>query len=149
MASHYIKTPNRNATRRRAPRRGFVLIIVIVTVSVSMVLFGIWAQNMVREHRRFASQQYRIQATRLAEAGVQRAMARRAADPAFIEEAWLAPAESFGGTHGATVQIRVIFNGEAAKLRYEATAQFPADAVRRAQVTRQIEVSIPHTDNEP
>jgi hypothetical protein len=33
-------------------------------------------------------------------------------------------------------------------LRYEATAQFPDDAVRRAQVTKHVEVPIPPTDNE-
>jgi hypothetical protein len=137
-----------NQRRRRNARRGVVLIMVIVTVSVSMILFGIWAKNMVREHRRFANHLYRVQATRLAEAGVQRAIARRAADPAFTEETWPVPAESMGGTRGATVQIRVVFNSDAATLRYEATAQYPANAVRRAQVTKQIEIPTSPTDNE-
>jgi type II secretory pathway component PulK len=133
---------------RRRRRRGIVLIMVIVTVSVSMILFGIWAQNMVTEHRRLANHLYRVQATRLAEAGVKRAMARRAADPAFTEETWSVPAETLGGARGATVQIRVVPNNDAASLRFEATAQYPADAVRRAQVTKHIEVTTPSTENE-
>jgi hypothetical protein len=124
------------------------LILVIVAVSLSMTLFGLWAQSMVKEHRRFANQQFRIQATRLAEAGVRRAMARRAADSAFTEETWSVPAESLGGTHGATVQIRVGRNDDNTALRYEATAQYPTDATRRAQITKHIEVSNPPQENE-
>jgi type II secretory pathway component PulK len=152
MTSHHcylkkVSGQKRDTAHGRAPRRGVVLIMVIVTVSVSMVLFGIWAKNMVNEHRRLANQQYRMQATRLAEAGVQRAIARRTADPAFTEESWSVPRESFGGAHGGTVQIRVVAKDDAT-LRYEATAQFPAGAARRAQVTRQIEASITSGDNE-
>jgi Tfp pilus assembly protein PilX len=135
-------------TRRHAPHRGVVLIVVIVTTSISLVLFGMWAQNMVKEHRRFANQQYRLQAIRLAEAGIRRAMARKSADPQFQEETWAVPAESLGGTHAANVQIRVSQGDNAATVRYEATAQFPAGAVRRAQITKRIEAPIPPSGNE-
>ena len=135
-------------TRRHAPRRGVVLIIVIVTTSISLVLFGMWAQNMVKEHRRFANQQFRLQATRLAEAGIRRAMARKLADPQFQKETWSVPAESLGGTHAASVQIRAVPSGNATTVQYEATAQFPAGAVRRAQITKRIEVPIPPSGNE-
>jgi Tfp pilus assembly protein PilX len=133
---------------RRAQRRGVVLIVVIVTTSISLVLFGIWARNMVKEHRRFANQQYRLQATRLAEAGIRRAMARKSAEPQFQEETWTVPAESLGGTHAANVQIRAMPSDNAATVRYEATAQFPAGAARRAQITKRIEVPIPPSENE-
>jgi Tfp pilus assembly protein PilX len=134
--------------RRRAHRRGVVLIVVIVTTSISLVLFGIWARNMVNEHRRFANQQYRLQATRLAEAGIRRAVVRKSADPQFQEETWSVPAESLGGQHAASVQIRAVSSGDATTMRYEATAQYPAGAVRRAQVTKRIEVSISPSGNE-
>lgn len=143
---NHLATSSR--TRRHAPHRGVVLIIVIVTTSISLVLFGMWAQNMVKEHRRFANQQYRLQATRLAEAGIRRAMARKLVDPQFQEETWSVPAESLGGTHAANVQIRAVPGDNATTVRYEATAQFPADAVRRAQITKEIEVPIPPSGNE-
>lgn len=138
----------RSNTRRHVQRRGVVLIVVIVTTSISLVLFGMWAQNMVKEHRRFANQQYRLQATRLAEAGLRRAMARQSADPQFQEEAWSVPAVSLGGTHAANVQIRVMPSDDAKSTRYEATAQFPSSAERRAQITKRIEVPIPPSGNE-
>jgi Tfp pilus assembly protein PilX len=137
-----------HASSRRVPRRGIVLILVIVTASISMTLFGMWAQNMVMEHRRFANQAFRAQATRLAEAGIRRAMSRRAADPQFTEESWRVPAESLGEAYGATVQIRIVPNDDATAVRYEATAQFPADALRRAQVTKHVETTISPTENE-
>ena len=138
----------RSNTRRHAPRRGVVLIVVIVTTSISLVLFGMWAKNMVSEHRRFANQQFRLQATRLAEAGVRRAMARKFADPQFQEETWSVPADSLGGPHAANVQIRVIQGDDATTVRYEATAQFPMGAARRAQITKRIELPIPPSGNE-
>jgi hypothetical protein len=103
---------------------------------------------MVQEHRRFAERQYRVQATRLAEAGLQRALARRTADAAFNSETWNVPAESFGGSQAGVVQIRVVTESAAGKQRYEATAQFPAGAVRRAQITKRFEVSAASTEGE-
>jgi hypothetical protein len=125
-----------------------VLIIVIVTVSLSMMLCGIWAQNLVKEHRRIANAQFRIQATRLAEAGIRRAFARRAAEPQFTEETWSVPAESLGGAHAATVQIHIVPGNDGTNLRYEAMARFPADSMRRAQITKQIDVPVPPSENE-
>lgn len=138
----------RSNTRRHAQRRGVVLIVVIVTTSISLVLFGMWAQNIVKEHRRFANQQFRLQATRLAEAGVRRAMTRKSVDPQFEEETWTVPADSLSGPHAATVQIHAVPSDDAKSMRYEATAQFPAGAARRAQITKRIEVPIPPSGNE-
>jgi hypothetical protein len=125
-----------------------VLILVIVTTSICLALFGLWAQNLIKEHRRFVNQQYRVQATRLAEAGVRRAMVRRSADPQFKEETWSVPAASLGGARSASVQLRAVPSGDAASIRYEATARFPADAVRRAQITKHIEVPVPSAETE-
>ncbi|MCI0332212.1 MAG: hypothetical protein L0228_03175 [Planctomycetes bacterium] len=140
----------RTAPRRihhRPHRRGVVLIVVIVTISISLTLFGLWARNIVKEHQRFAYQQFRLQAVRLAEAGVRRAIARRVADPQFEQEAWAVSADHLGGKHAAKVQIRAVPN-DASAVGYEATAEYPADAVRQARVTRQIEMSIPRSGSE-
>lgn len=122
--------------------------MVIVAVSVSLALFGMWARNLVQDHRRLAGQRFHMQAIRLAEAGLQRALARRTADPAFTQETWTVPAQSLGGTHAATVQIRVTPNDAATAVQYEATARYPADTLRQAQVTHRIEIPTPSPENE-
>jgi len=139
-------TAETNAHRPR--RRGVVLVVVLVTISISLTLFGLWARTIVQEHRRQANQQFRLQAARLAEAGVRRAMQRRAADPQFEEDTWMAPAEHLGGTHAAKVRIRATPNDDTTALRYEATAEFPTGAVRRAQITKRIEIATPLSGNE-
>src|SRR5688572_29155505 len=94
----------------RGRRRGVVLVVILVTISISLALFALWAQTIVQDHRRQANQQFRLQATRLAEAGIRRAMARRASDPQFSDEVWVVPAADLVGTHDAKVRIRATPN---------------------------------------
>ncbi len=131
----------------RERRRGAVLVTIVALIAIALALFGIWAQTAVREHRRQAYQVLRLQAARLAEAGVRRGTVQREADPEYTGETWTIPAESLGGTHAAEVRIRVTPTDDAA--RFEATAQFPAGAIRRAQVTTRLEISNPVSRVEP
>lgn len=131
-----------------ASRHGIVLIAVVALLAISLTLFGIWAQAAVRHQQRIRNQQYRVQAVRLAEAGVRRAVARRLADPQYETEVWRVPAEMLDKSHAAEVRIRVAAGGAAGTLQYEATAEFPAGAVRRAQITRRIETINPVTEDQ-
>ena len=117
-----------------------MLVAIIVVLSISLTLFGIWARAALRERTRLASQQFQLQAARLAEAGVHRAIERRAADPQYQGETWSVPADQLDKTHTAEVRIRVEPNGSANTTRIEATAEFPAGAVRRAQITKSTEL---------
>lgn len=123
----------------RNQRHGVALVLVIVAMSIALTLFAIWTRTIVQEHRRAASRQYQLQAVRLAEAGVRRAIALRAVNPLYNDETWTVPREAFGGPHAAEVRIRVTPVGEVGGLRCEATAEYPTGATRRAQATRQIE----------
>ncbi len=120
-----------------------MLIVIIVTISISLTLFGLWAREIVREHRRFAGECHRIQAIALAEAGVQRAIALKTADPQFQQQVWTVPAESLGGRQVAIVQIEVQPGKAPGSTTYTAIAKYPADARIRAQITRRIEVTSP------
>jgi hypothetical protein len=109
-------------------------------MSIALALFAIWTRTVVHEHRRLESKLYRLQAVRLAEAGVRRAIALRATNPRYNEETWSLPPENFEGRHAAEVRIRVRPVEETGGLRYEATAEYPAGATRRVQITRVIEL---------
>jgi type II secretory pathway pseudopilin PulG len=52
--------------RRPAARRGVVLLVIIVLLSVSLVLFGVWARQAVNEQDRLETQQKRLQTILLA-----------------------------------------------------------------------------------
>jgi hypothetical protein len=133
---------------RRSPRRGVVLIVILATTSICLVLFGLWAKNLVREHGRSISRQQRVQATRLAEAGLRRAIARRSSDPEFQQEVWNIPADQLGGRYAGVVELHVTNSNNGEAERYEATARYPADAARRAQVTKHIELPISPAESE-
>jgi Tfp pilus assembly protein PilV len=143
MMNHRLT--NHSINSRTAPR-GVVLVAVIVTLTIGLALFAIWARTIVREKRQLANQQFRMQAVRLAEAGIQRARAMRTADPKYENETWSVPAEVLGGRHGAEVRIHVTSEPDATATRYEATAEYPAGAVRRAQITKRIELPNPSGD---
>mgnify|MGYP001236445992 CR=1 FL=1 len=132
----------------RAPRRGMVLIVLLVLFAISMTLFGLWAQSAVREHQRMTMYAYRMQSVRLAESGLARAVARIAADPQYDGETWMIPAADLGGKHAAEVRIRITPATDAARLHVEAVAEYPAGAVRRAQVTQHRDIPNPTSGNE-
>jgi len=129
--------------RRASQRHGVVIVVMVVFIALSLALFGLWAQSLVRGRDRLSMQLYRIQAERLAEAGLERAQARRAADPAYSEEVWSVPAADLDSTHTAQVRIRVTALPNNAGLRYEAAAEFPLGQIRHAQRTKKIEVPNP------
>jgi Tfp pilus assembly protein PilV len=135
-------------TKRVASRRGIVLVAVVVVSAISLMLFGLWARAAIGQQQQMRSQQYRAQAVRLAEAGVRRAVARRTADSQYVEEVWQIPAQVLDQINSAQVRIRVTTDVGADKIKYEATAEFPAGAVRRAQVTRHTETSRPVPEGE-
>ena len=140
-----IRQDTNNTCRNNRPpsRRGFVLIGVVVVLAISLTLFGVWAQAAVRQHGRLRSQQLRLQAVRLAESGLARAMARRGADAQYTGETWSVPAPDLGTAYAAEVRIRIAPTREATALRFEATAEVPADSPRRAKITRRIEIPGP------
>jgi hypothetical protein len=145
-----LSEPSNQAKRERnaSSRRGIVLIAVVALFAISLVLFAVWTQTAIGQQQRIRNQEYRVQAVRLAEAGVRRAIARRLADPQYESEVWRVAAEMLDGPNAAEVRIRVVAGDAAATLLYEATAEFPAGAVRRAQITRRIETTNPASGDE-
>jgi Tfp pilus assembly protein PilX len=145
MVNNFLVTKPRTIGRGR---RGVALVLVIVAMSIALSLFAIWMRAIVLEHRRSASRQYRLQAVRLAEAGVRRAIALRAENPRYNEETWSITPQELAGKHAAEVRIHVTQVGESGNLRFEATAEYPASATRRAQVTRILELPATPTGTE-
>jgi Tfp pilus assembly protein PilX len=130
--------------RGRANRkRGVVLIAVLVLFAVSLTLFGLWSQSVIREHSRLATQQFRVQAGRLAEAGLQRAVSRRATDTKYADEVWTVAATELDKTHTAQVRIHVTPASDTSGIRYEATAEFPVGVPRRVQITKSVIIPNP------
>jgi hypothetical protein len=136
IAIHNVNNMKWRARRRK--RRGFILVIMIVLFAICATLFTLWARSAVHEQASLVGEGRRLQAGRLAEAGIARAVARRAADPQYDGETWSIAAADLAGLRAAEVQIRVTPAEDAT--RVEATAVYPVETERRAQVTRRLEI---------
>jgi len=146
---NYLPNPPRRCRHRAKVRPGFVVASLVVLLVVAMTLFGLWAKAAVREHRQLEYRALELQAIRLAEAGLGRGMARLAADPTYAGETWTISATELDRPQGAEVRIRVVPSESADRpARIEATADFPAGAVRRARHTKQIDIPSPSFDTE-
>jgi type II secretory pathway component PulK len=139
---------NTNDAKINASRRGIVLVAVVAVFAISLMLFAVWARAAVGQQRLMRSQQHRAQAVRLAEAGVRRAIARRLADTQFADEVWRVPAEMLDQKNSGQVRIQVTDEDGGDTISYEATAEFPAGAVRHAQITRRVEIPRPIPEGE-
>jgi Tfp pilus assembly protein PilX len=142
--------PSKTRIRRSCTMpRGFVLVAVLVVFAVSLTLFGVWARSAVGQHRRSRVEQVRLQAVRLAESGIRRALVRKSADRNYTEEKWSVPPGVLDKASAAEVRIHVAPGGDNSKLRVAATAEFPLGVVQRAQITRQIEIPNPEPRETP
>jgi Tfp pilus assembly protein PilX len=140
---------NPRMPRSHAMPHGFVLVAVLVVFVVSLTLFGVWARRAIGQHRRSRVEQIRLQAVRLAESGVRRAMTRQSADPLYRAEQWTLAAGILDEVSTAEVRIRVEPAGDKSKRRYVATAEFPLGVVTRARITKQIEIPSPERGETP
>ena len=142
-----MKRSSFKALRRH--RRAVILIVLICVMTVAVTLFGLWARQAVIEHRSIEMQAYRLQAVRLAEAGMQRMLATRKSNAAARTESWSVPADQLDGRHAALVRLESRPAADGKSTKYVATAEYPAESVRREVVTRSISVPAPMSTDVP
>jgi type II secretory pathway component PulK len=121
------------------PRRGMLAIAVLLCLIVLTLIAGGLLRAGAAHRDEIRVQERRLQAEWLAEAGLQRALARLASDPGYPGETWNIDARELDSADAATVTIAVERPAGAAKRRtIRARADFPRDPPRRARCTRQM-----------
>jgi hypothetical protein len=103
---HPNPLPKGEGTKRYRPR-GAVLVVVLVCLGIAMVIFMLLAKQAVAERRTSQTSHQSVQARWLAEAGIERAISKLAADSKYTGETWTIPAAEFAGTDGGMVRIQV------------------------------------------
>jgi Tfp pilus assembly protein PilX len=136
---------NRKTVRTSRGRRGAVLVVVAVCLALAGVLLLAVTRQAALTRRSTQSSQRRLQAQWLAEAGVERAVARLAADRAYTGETWSIATHALDGQHDAEVRIKTQpVAGRAGRSAVHVEADYPRIAELRCRWTKQIEV-----DREP
>lgn len=88
-------------------RRGVILVAVLVCLAVATGMFLVVVRQTLAERRAMRANQREMQAVWLAEAALERAVARVAADAAYVGETWSLGAKEFASDKGAVVRIVV------------------------------------------
>jgi hypothetical protein len=145
--THMTEIHNVRFWKRRRPAAILVILIVVMTIVITM--FALWARQVVSEQRRIEMQANRLQAVRLAEAGVQRLLATRTATLAARTESWSIPADQLDGRHVAVVLLKAIPATDGKSTKYVATAECPSESLRREVVTRSVSVPGPNSTDVP
>jgi type II secretory pathway component PulK len=131
----------RRCTDRRR-RRGAISVIAMIGLLVAAMIGTSLVRLALARHRQVAHEALRLQAEWLAEAGVERAAARLAADADYDGETWNVAAENFrqGWTGRVTMTIH---RGESAGAAAQVTvvAEYPAGADRRARTRKTVAVA--------
>ncbi len=123
-----------NKSAPRVPRRGLVLVAVLVCLAIAMVLFASSVRTLLLQRQQVRAQQDRMQAEYLADSALRRAAARLAADPSYQRETWLIDAPSLAMPASARVEIRVEPSPDGAEARrIRAVADVPDVGVARAR----------------
>jgi type II secretory pathway component PulK len=126
-------------TKRR--RRGAVLVVVAVCLALAGVMLLSVTRQAAITHRGLQSVERRLQAEWLAEAGLERAVVRLAAEAKYRGETWLVPASTLDGQHDAEVRIQVLpVAGRADRSAIRLEADYPRDAELRCRCGKQVEV---------
>ncbi len=140
-----MNTINNHSDRRaRRHRRGYVLIATIICLSVVMVLVTAWVRTVVREHQFVQTEVRAVRAEYLAASGVERGLARLAADPDYTGETWRIDPQTLGARDAASVAIEVVpAADDTTARRIRAVADFPDQGPTRVRRTRETGIPMP------
>jgi hypothetical protein len=132
------------------PRRGVVLIMVLVALGLTAVIGGALLQVGGMERSLLAAREQESQVRWLAESGVERAAAQLAADHGYAGETWLLAEEDLGGRGPGQVTILVEPNDANPGLRRVAVeAEFPSGATSPKRYTKQVELELKPRETAP
>lgn len=129
---------HRGATRRR---RGMLIIAVLICLIVLTLIAGALLRVGVAQREEVRAQERRLQAEWLAEAGLQRAIARLDVDSRYAGETWEIGARELDAADAATVAITVERPPHDAGARtIRVRADYPRDPPGRIRRSRQTTV---------
>ena len=111
-------------------RRGAALLAALVLLTVIVIMFGAMLQQLAATQRAARNAGRKLQAQWLAESALERAIAKRSADPKYAGETWKTPAADSGEQGVAEITIQ---NADD-QTTIEITADFPDHPLHRARV---------------
>ncbi len=123
----------------RNHRRGAILVVVIVCLMVAAAILVCVVRQVGMSRQAQQRSHGSVQAGWLAEAGVERAAARLAANAAYAGETWRIPAAELGGNDDAEVRIKVErMAGRSGQWMIRVEADYPTAAEFRCRRGKEV-----------
>ena len=124
-------------------RRGAVLVMVLVCMMVALVILTSLVKLAAAGRRMTDRQAWQVQASWLAESGLERAAWRLAADADYAGETWTLSADQMAAADAAVVRIEVETIPEQPNRRLvRVRADYPDHPQHRARQTKQAVVQL-------
>ena len=122
-------------------RRGAILVVVLVCLGMAAAISVIVVRQIATERRAAQTNHRSLQALWLAEAGIERAAARLAADPKYTGETWTIPAGELAIDDSGMVNINVeTIAGQAKRWSVRVEADYTNAPEYRCRYVKQIVV---------
>ncbi len=117
-------------------RRGTIIIIAMIALAFASTIMFTMVKTGLTQYRQAKREQLRIQASWLAEAGLERAFSKWQNDKTYKGETWNIPAKDLSGKNGGEVLITMTSDS---KITVKAT--YPTTGTNRAVVSRIITIN--------
>jgi len=128
---------------RDKPRKGAIMVVVLVCLIVLMSLSGVVLRLRLLEHKRLKQEESRLQAEWLAESAVSRALARlKKSNGAYLGEVWKLSRDDWTQPQSGQVEIKVErFPSSTGKRRIRVVADYPSASPNRIRLSKSVTVS--------
>ena len=128
---------SRKPVRRTSTRRGAAMVFALMALLVASMMIAALMKTTAMSHRQLKRDEYRLQASLLADAGCDRAVMLLKLKPDFTTEEWKVPAEQLSSERTASVRLSVT-NDTAQPTRriVSVTAEYPSGDPDLVRVTR-------------
>ena len=128
-----------------APRRGAILVVIVVCFVVAATLFVLLARSAISLRQADETHYWSLQAQWLGEAALERAAARLATDAKYDGETWTVPGKELAGNQGGTVRIEVKKDADHPGRRtVRVEAVYPDDPVHCCRWEKQVVMETSH-----
>jgi hypothetical protein len=132
-------TLSQQVRRARGPeptRRGAALLLVVLAIVISAMVVGTLAQMAVAQRHQMRRERDRLQAFWLVDSGCRRAIAQLATNAEYAGESWRVDVPGSAAAQAGLVTIQVTATED--QRRLEVVAEFPAGAIQRAKLRREL-----------
>ncbi len=122
-------------------QRGAILVVVLVCLAVATAISVVVVRQIATERHAVQMNHRSLQALWLAEGGIERAVARLAADPKYTGETWTIPANELAADDSGVVKIHVeTIAGESERRSVRVEADYTDAPDRHCRQVKQIVV---------